>query len=173
MNTKHMILALALLSAAAVMACSGDDDSDNTPTASPPQSTTTSPAATPSIEDEVIAGYLKYWEVYSEALFNLDASRLSNVMDGPRLERAIGEISDLEQQGKAVEIDVDNQPAVVEVEGDTAVVLDNYENRSRFIDPQTKEPLSSPGDAEVIRDTVTLMLLDGVWKVFDTVREAE
>ncbi len=175
MKTITGTLALLLLLAGFAVACNGDDDSDGTPTAptTPSTTATASSSPTPSVEDEVEAAYLNYWDVYSDAVYNLDSSHLSQVMTGPRLDRAIDEVNDLLQQGRAVEIDVVNSPAVIQVDGSSAVLLDEYENSSRFIDPQTKEPLSSPAEPQTIRDTVTLNLIDGTWKVYDSVREAE
>jgi hypothetical protein len=133
---------------------------------------TVEPTPTASPEETVEEAYLHYWEVYGEALFNLDNSRLSEVMTGPRLERALEEIERLQEQGRAVKIVVENRPVVVEVEGDEALVLDEYENRSYLIDAATKEPLSEPPTTgETIRDRVTLTQVGTTWKVLDTVRE--
>ena len=169
-----ILAALMLL----LTACNGGGGGQSTPSASStPAATRTatpavSPTATPSVEQEVSQAYLHYWEVYGEALYNMDTSRLSEVMTGPRLERALAEVSNLRDQNRAVKIVVDNRPVVVQVEGDQAVVLDSYENRSYLIDPVTKEPLSQPSDtAETIRDRVTLTRVGGIWKVLDTVRE--
>jgi hypothetical protein len=169
-----MVVALTLL----LTACNGGDGGQSTPSASStPAATQTAaptvvPTATPSVEEEVSQAYLHYWEVYSEALYNLDTSRLSEVMTGPRLERALEEVQGLQDQGRAVKIVVDNRPVVVQAGSDQAVVLDSYENRSYFIDPVTKEPLSQPPEtAETIRDRVTLTRVGGTWKVLDTVRE--
>lgn len=175
MKTKHVILALALLSAAAVMACSGDDDSDNTPTASATQSTTTSPSATPSIEDEVIAGYLEYWDVYSDAVFSLNDSGLEEVMTGPQLERTLEEISSLRQQNRAAKIDVEHNFVVLNLDSaaGTAVVRDEYANHSAFVDADTKELIGQPASGEIIKDTYSLTQVDGTWKVEDSVRDSE
>jgi hypothetical protein len=126
MKTMHMIPALALLSVAAVMACGGDENSDNTPTASATQSTTASPSSTPSIEDEIGAAYLNYWVVYTDAVLNLDESRLEEVMTGPQLERTLEEISSLRRQNRAAKIDVEHNFVVLnlDLEVGTAVVRD-------------------------------------------------
>jgi hypothetical protein len=172
--------------ALAAFACDGGDgdggrvDGQGSPTqattvtATATAAPTQTPAATasPSPQDEVITAYLHYWDVYADAVHNLDTSRLEEVMTGPRLERGLNEIQDLRDQGRAVDIVVENDPVVVQIEGDRAVVHDEYENRSYFIDPTTKEPLSSPEGSQTIRDTVTLTRVDQTWKVLDTLREA-
>jgi hypothetical protein len=168
----RLILMLTLAATAVLTACGGDGGAGTaTPSPRPSTAETVSASPTTSVEEAVTEGYLQYWHVYSDALYNLDASRLGDVMTGPRLQRAIDEVSGLVQQGRAVKIEVSNQPVVLQVDGDKATVFDEYQNRSGFIDPVTKEPLSSPGNAEVIRDSVTLTRVDGVWKVLDSVRE--
>jgi hypothetical protein len=171
-----LILSASAMLAIVLAACNGGPPSHQpTPTEAPSPflgQATAEPTATGSPEQTVKEAYLHYWGVYSEALFNLDSSRLSEVMTGPRLERALQEIERLEKQDRAVKIVVENRPVVVQVEGDQAVVLDEYENRSHFIDPETKEPLSEPPTTgETIRDRVTLTRVGDTWKVLDTVRE--
>lgn len=176
-------LAMAVALATLVLTLSGcdggggggraDGQASPTPAATATAAPTQTPAASasPSAEEEVITAYLHYWEVYADAVYNLDTSRLAEVMTGPRLERGMNEVQDLRDQGRAVDIVVENDPVVVQIQGDRAVVHDEYENRSYFIDPTTKEPLSSPEGSQTIRDTVTLTKVDRTWKVIDTVRE--
>jgi hypothetical protein len=175
-SAAFLTLSASMLLGILLAACNGGPPSQEpTPTEAPSPSlgtVTVEPTPTASPEETVKEAYLHYWEVYSEALFNLDSSRLSEVMTGPRLERALQEIERLQEQGRAVKIVVENRPVVVQVEGDQAVVLDEYENRSHFIDPETKEPLSEPpATGETIRDRVTLTRVGDTWKVLDTVRE--
>jgi hypothetical protein len=141
-----------------------------TVTAAPTQ--TPAATATVSPEEEVEAAYLRYWDAYADALYNLDTSRLTDVMTGPRLERALNEVKQLRDQGRAVRIVVENHPVVVQMESDRAVVYDEYENRSYFIDPTTKEALSRTEGSQTIRDTVTLTRVGQTWEVLDAVREA-
>lgn len=129
--------------------------------------------ATLSPEEVVIRDYLHHWEVYSDALYNLDPSRLTEVMTGPRLERALKEIEDLRNEGHAVDIDIENRPVVVQLSENESVVADDYENRSRLIDPTTKEPIGEPRPDEVIRTTVTLTRTEDTWKVLESVREVD
>ena len=140
---------------------------------SPAATATAEATPTPSLEEAIIEAYLRYWDVYGEGLYDLDTSHLSEVMTGPRLERALDEVENLREEGRAVKIVVENHPVVVQVEGDRAVVFDEYENQSHFIDPTTKEPVGEPGAGEVIRDTVTLTRSGQTWKVLDSVREVE
>ena len=167
----------SLLLAALAAACGGDD-ADPTPTttataaATSPTPTVPQPTATPDPEAEVLAGYERYWEVYAEALRNRDDSRLDEVMTGPRLERGVAEIAGLVADDRAVEQVVRPHPIVVEIVGDQAVVFDEYENFSYYVDPATHQPLRpTPSTPQVLRDTVTMRRIDGVWKVFDGIRQ--
>lgn len=167
-----------LLVAALASAC-GDDDADPTPAptataanSSPTPTVVAQPTATPHPEAEVLAAYAKYWEVYIEALRNRDDSRLDEVMTGPRLDRGRQEIADLHAQGRAVQLVVDNDPIVLEIRGDLALISDQYENNSYYIDPVTKQPVgATPVGSEILKDLITLQRVDGVWKVRDGVRE--
>ncbi len=156
-----------------VAGCDGDREPSETPEASPSKASTVEPSATLSPEDAVIKAYLRYWEVYSEALYELDETRLTEVMTGPRLDRALTEIQTLRGERRAVDINVENNPVLIALGAERAVVFDEYENRSNFIEPDTKEPLTQPGGAELIRDRVTLTRVEETWKVFDSVREAD
>jgi hypothetical protein len=160
-------------------AACGDDDGDPTPsptatTANPSPTATVvaQPTATPDPEAEVLTAYAEYWKVYIEALRNRDDGRLDEVMTGPRLQRGLQEIADLHAQGRAVQLVVDNRPVVLEIRGDLALISDEYENNSYYIDPVTKEPVgATPVGSETLKDLITLQRVDGVWKVRDGVRE--
>lgn len=178
--------ALAIAAAVATACGGGDEEPANshtaatlatstpsptaTPTAVPPTATTTTATATP--EEEVLAGYADYWEVYRDALRNRDSSHLEEVMTGARLERAQREVQTLIEQDKAVEIVVNSEPVVLQIIGDQAIVFDEYDNNSYFIDPETKEPVgATPSTPDILRDTVTMQQIDGIWRVRDAVRE--
>ena len=170
---------MAALALGLLAACGGDEESASstaTLTATPTASPTTAPAAptpTRSIEDEVLAAYTRYWEVYGDALSRLDGTRLPEVMTGPRLQRALDEIERLRADGQAVRIVVDNDPLVAAISGDEATVVDQYENSSYLIDATTKEPVGERGEPNTLRDTFTLVREDGAWKVRDSLRQVE
>lgn len=168
----------SLLVMALAAACGGDEAGPTpaataTPgNASPTRTVVAGPTATPDPEAEVLAAYAEYWEIYIEALRNRDDSRLGEVMTGPRLQRGLQEIADLHAQGRAVQLVVDNSPIVLEIRGDLALISDEYENNSYYIDPVTKEPVgATPVGSETLKDLITLERVDGVWKVRDGVRE--
>lgn len=165
------------LLALAVAACGGDG-AEPTPTATAtaavPTATPTipQPTATPDPEAEVLAAYAKYWEVYGQALREHDASRLGEVMTGARLDRAITEVETLRRQGQVVAVAVQSTPVVVTIDGDQALLIDEYQNQSHLIDPDTESPLQpTPVPGPTLRDQVTLQLVDGTWKVTESTRE--
>ena len=176
MRTMHLILALTLLPPALV-ACNGDDDSDATPirSATPFMSETVEPSSSPSVEDEVGEAYLRYWDVYADAVFNLDESRLEGVMTGPQLQRTLEEIASLREQGRAAKIEVEHNFFVLDVDlaAGTAAVRDEYANRSYLVDAETKELIGQPASGETIKDTFSLTREGGTWKVRDSVRDVE
>jgi len=129
-------------------------------------------AATPSRAQEVEQAYLKYWEVYSEAMYTLRTSRLSEVAAGERLEQAVVEVEKLKAQGRAAKIDVEHHFFVFDATANSARVHDEYVNNSYAIDPETKQPVGTPGKSESIVDTYFLERVDGVWKVVRGVRES-
>lgn len=176
---RLVILAVGLSAVLPLAACGGDDDASETAT---PDTRTSSPAATtatsapmtvtPSPEDEVLDAYANYWSVYAAALRDRDSSHLAEVMTGPRLDRALTEVETLKTQGQAVQIVVNSRPVIVSIEGDRALVMDEYENQSHLIDPTTKQPLqTTPAPGPTLRDRVTLQRSDSGWKVLETVRQ--
>lgn len=178
-RTRLVIMAVGLSAVLPLVACDGDSDASDTPTpdtrtSSPVASTATSvpTTVTPSPEDEVLAAYADYWEVYAAALRDRDSSHLAEVMTGPRLDRGLQEVAALEAQGRAIALMVESDPVVLEVRGDQALIADEYQNNSYYIDPETKQPMgATPSAPETLKDTVTMQRIDGVWKVRDGVRE--
>jgi hypothetical protein len=177
-RSQVVILAVGLSAVLALASCGGDDDAPDTPT---PDARTSSPATTatsapttvtPLPEDEVLDAYATYWEVYAAALRDRDSSHLAEVMTGPRLDRALTEVETLKTQGQAVQIVVNSRPVIVSIEGDRALVMDEYENQSHLIDPTSKQPLQpTPAPGPTLRDRVTLQRSDSGWKVLETVRQ--
>ena len=173
-----LVLILPVLVGAAGCSGSGSGSSGtSTPTSQPTStsvvtvSTTPQPSGTTSPEAQVLKDYANYWTVYTQALLDRDASHLSEVMTGPRLDRGLKEVSDLLQQGRAIALVVAPNPAVIQVNDTQAIVYDEYPNRSYYADAITKQPIgATPTAPATLNDTVTMHRVDGVWKVFDSVR---
>jgi len=143
-GTRLLILAIGLCAVLPLVACGGDSDASDTPTpdtrtSSPVASTATSvpTTVTPSPEDEVLAAYADYWEVYAAALRDRDSSHLAEVMTGPRLDRGLQEVAALEAQGRCDCAHGRVRSGGPEVRGDQALIADEYQNNSYYIDPET------------------------------------
>ncbi|MDO8616121.1 MAG: hypothetical protein Q7T33_10380 [Dehalococcoidia bacterium] len=173
MKTMRVMLMGALVVATGVLAaCNGDEGSDGTPTSSPAPSAveTAEPSATPSLEDEVGAAYLEYWDAYSAALLELDASLAEEFAVGGELDRIKGEIESLAVQGLALRVRVEHNFAVVEASDSAASVIDEIVNNSFLVDAETKEPPEAEGSGERFQDTFDMEKVDGRWVVVKTTR---
>ena len=139
--------------------------------------TTPLPTVPPALEAEVAQAYLHYFDVTSEALLNLDPSRLSEVATGSALAGLEQGIAEDRAQGRAVETNVQHDFAVLVVQGDEAIVADRYRDSSIFVNPDTHEPLpgqvvpASPDQAPLVKVLYYLQRIDGVWKVVRGERE--
>lgn len=122
-------------------------------------------------EREVEQAYLKYWDVYAEAMLTLDTTRLPEVAAGERLKQAVGEVEKLKAQGKAAKIQIEHKYFVFDVTNKTATVHDEYVNSSYAVDPNTKQPVGAPGESERLVDSYFFERTDGVWKVVSGVRQ--
>ena len=140
------------------------------PSAEPAASAPVPVAPVPAAERELLEAYGRYWELYAGALLALDGSRLSEVMTGPRLERAQEEIARLELTGHAVRVDVESAPIVGMLRGGEAVIIDRYRNQSYVVDAQGR-PVSARGVANIVHVTVSLVREEGAWKVRESRRE--
>ena len=132
---KRALLTLcAVLSVASVAACGGDDESAPAATVGTERTTTTL-----SVEAEVEAAYLRSWDVYADAMRTFDTSALDEVYTGQALELRLDEVRDLEAANTPARMEVEHD-YTIEVDGETAVVVDAYVNHSVVLDPATGEP---------------------------------
>jgi len=116
-------------------------------------------------EREVARAYLRYWDVYAQAMETLDTSRLAEVTAGARHQEAVEEVGDLKTEGIAARIQVKHSFAVNRASEDEATIRDEYVNSSYAINPVSKQPVGEPGTSERLLDTYFLRRVDGVWKV--------
>lgn len=130
----------------------------------------TSPAGTPDTSQVVSQAYLHYWDVYSNALYTLDASHLEDVLAGDELSRSHEAIDGLRSEGHAAKTDVQHHFAIIALTEDTATIQDEFLNKSYLVDAATRHALQTPtgGDPETI--SFQLKLLDGKWKVVSVVK---
>jgi hypothetical protein len=114
----------------------------------PSTNATAAPTVSPELVAEVSAAYLRYFQVSSDALLNLDPSPLDAVATGEAL---IGLQSEIEQDraaGRAIRTEVTHNFTVVSATDTEAQVADDYRDSSVFVDPATKcFPLIGPRES--------------------------
>ena len=146
---------------------------DSAPVAAPsPEKVTDAIEVDLALLEEVQAAYSTFWDIRAEAAFNLDASRLPEVMDGPALEREREQIADLEARGMAAVIEAEHEVGLLSLSQEEAELYDEYLNRSYVVDRATKEPVGTPEPEEVVKVSFRLKRIDGVWKVVDSERHS-
>lgn len=168
--------------AALLAGCSDDgDDGAATTTTEPATSTSAAPTTTAperpasttttaydpaAIEGQVEAAYLRSWDVYADAVYNLelDEAALAEVFADEHLETKRNEISSRIDEGRAAHVLIDHDYTIQLVDEATAVIIDQYVNHQVLIDPSTKEPVEDDPN-ETVADAVTLKLIDGAWRV--------
>ena len=138
------------------------------PTPSPVSQTSASPTVRPTVDpvlaDDVSLAYEHYWQIRAEALLNLDASRLREVMDGAHLQSVEGLIRDLNSEGRAIETNIEHNYIVLEVSTDSAKIADTYISNSVYVDSHNHAQLTEPtGDR--VTEVYDLSRVDGTWKV--------
>ncbi len=159
--------------------CSGGGDASATTTTSAATSTTTTstaparPASTTTtaydpaaVEGQVEAAYLRSWDVYADAVYDLvlDEQALADVYADDALELRRNEVQRRIDEGRASLVIVDHRYDVVLTDPATAVVIDNFVNHQVVIDPQSKEPME-PDPNEVLLVSFRMILQDGSWRV--------
>jgi hypothetical protein len=167
--------------ALAAVACSDDDPqtasttsrfeataTTSTTTTAPerPASTTTTAFDPASVEGAVEAAYLKSWDVYADAVYDLelDEQALAAVYAEEHLETKRAEIERRIAEGDAALVRIEHDYTIEVVDSSTAIVIDRYQNHQVLIDPETKDP-TEPDPDELVVDAITLRLISGTWKV--------
>ena len=160
-----------------LVACSDDPDEDATPTTEESASTTTTaperPASTTttafdpaSVEGEVEAAYLRSWDVYADAVYDLvlDEAALEEVYAETSLENLREEITGRIAERRASLVRIEHDYEVTTTSETTALVVDAYQNHQIRIDAESKEPLEEDPNEELLY-AFTLRRIDSRWKV--------
>jgi hypothetical protein len=174
---RGVTLCLAL--AAAAVACSDDGEpTASTTTASTAETTTstTAPEREPSttttafdpatVEGEVEAAYLRSWDVYAEAVYDLvlDEAALAEVYAEASLETRRDEITERIENQRAAHVALDHDYRVTLVDSRTASVLDRFVNHQVLVDPVSREPIEDDPNERLVVN-FQMKLIDGSWKV--------
>lgn len=136
----------------------GDDDTT-------PNAGNSSPSPTPTdVRGQVEQAYLRYWDVYADALLRLDPSRLDEVLSKEALENHRQQVDELRRKNRPARVSVEHDYVITLVNDTTASVEDNYISHTVALDPETKEPVEEDPKARV-RRSYTLEKVNSVWKV--------
>lgn len=117
------------------------------------------------LERDVARAYLRYWDVYAEAMLTLDGSKLSGVTAEGRLQEALQEIANVKAGGVAARVQVAHRLQVLSATAQEASVRDEYVDSSYAVDPSTKQPVGAPGASDRAVNTYFLRRINGDWKV--------
>ena len=134
----------------------------------------TVPTIDPVAQGEVQEAYSRYWTQRALAFRDLDPGLLVDVAGAGELASLTNGIDQLRVEGRAVQTHVIHHVIALPTAPGEAVVQDEYEDRSIYIDPQTREPIDptnpDPQTGPVVKVRKVLQKLDGVWKVTASVR---
>lgn len=169
-----LVVTFALSGALAAAACGTSTGRDATPTvaATPSSTPTVAASPTPLPEEAVRIAYLAYWDAYSSALLNLDATRVEGVASGDELQRIKDEVDLLRSQRVAARVVIEHDFAVVQVADRAATVVDRFVDRSFYVDPVTRQPPQGSGEGKVVMDTFQLeRSTDSRWFVIRSTRQ--
>ncbi|MGH9185728.1 MAG: hypothetical protein ACRD0U_07950 [Acidimicrobiales bacterium] len=169
---------------ALLAACGGDDDEATTATEqnstttseSTTSSTTTSSTTTttpPTPEDQAIAAYGRYWQVYYAAAAIPDPNHppLVQAVTGGQLARIQDQLQRFVDQGLRGEAEVlKSSPSPAEVLSDRVVLTDCFLSRTVVLRGDTGEVVE-PDDGVPRTLRVTVVNESGVWKVEDILNE--
>lgn len=124
----------------------------------------------PALVAVVHEAYLRAWEVWAEACLMLDSTLLEAAFASPELDRARSYVRQLRASGRALRLDAAHRVTVLEIDGDTALVLDELTDRSLYIDPATRmllPPGAQPTPTGTERLQCRLRRTETGWRVID------
>lgn len=129
------------------------------------------PADSPSAREAVTA-YLRAWDVWAEACLTLDPVPLEGVFAPPELDRARAYVRQLGASGRLMRLEAAHRVTVLELDGDTALLLDELTDRSLYLDPTTRRPLSpgaQPTPVGTERLRCRLQRMESGWRVIELI----
>lgn len=124
------------------------------------------------LEREIEDAFHRYLQVYSEAVLNLDTTRLSQVLDGEALQAVTEEVNDRRARARPLKVIEDDRLVAFGPVTDTqATLLDEYTSRSVVVDATTGHDLPRTSPPARVRQTYVLRKIGDVWKIVDGTRE--
>ena len=186
MTVRGFTLCIAL--GLATAACSDDepdaastttveDTTTRSPTTTAPErqpSTTTTAFDPASVEGAVEAAYLRSWDVYADAVYNLelDEAALADVYAGEGLTTLREEIQRRIDDETPSLVRVDHSYGIAIAGSTAANVIDNITNHQTLIDPVSMRPVEEdPNQVQLLN--FKMSLIDEKWRVTVIQRVAE
>jgi len=138
---------------------------DNGASGAAPTTQPTSPSETPTdVKAEVEQAYLAAWDVWADALVELDTSRLPEAFTGRALKLITSQVEEQSQENEPVQIRAEHNYTIGILDEETASVDDRYINHNVRLDPATLEPIEEDPNRREHR-SFTLKLVGGTWKI--------
>jgi hypothetical protein len=162
---------LALLAAGLVvgfLVLRGNNDS---PMPSASATGTPTPTST-DVRAQVEQAYLHAWDVWAEALLELDPSRLPEVLTGRALQAVQQRLEEQREKNQPVRLRAEHNYRILIIDQTTASVDDRYVNHSVRLDPDTLEPIAEDPNQR-LRTSFTMRLVDGTWKIAEIIESDE
>ena len=147
------------------LAFGNDGESSGTTPTTPPPTTSSTPA---DPRAQVEQAYLDAWDVWADALLELDTSRLSEVFSGRALRVVTSQVQEQIEKNEPVRISAEHNYTITLIDAETASVEDRYINHNVRLDPDTLEPVE-PDQETRIRRAFTLELVDATWKIAEII----
>ncbi len=147
------------------LALGDNDESSGTPPTTPP----VSPSGTPTdARAQVEQAYLDAWDVWADALLQLDASRLPEVFTGRALEVVTTQVKEQRRKNEPVQVRAEHNYRIMILDAQTASVEDRYINHNVRLDPETLEAVE-PDEETRVRRSFTLKLVGSTWKIAEII----
>ena len=144
----------------------GDDGQSSGASETTPPTSPSGKPTDPRVQVE--QAYLDAWDVWEEALVQLDASRLSEVFTGSALDVVTNQVEEQKRKNEPVRIRAEHNYSITMIDSETASVEDRYINHNVRLDPETLEPIE-PDQETRVRRSFTLKLVDSTWKIAEII----
>ncbi len=129
------------------------------------------PVATAPEAKQVEAAFAKYLQIYSDAVYNLDTSRLPEVLDGKALQLVTDEVNGLKSRGQRARIiEEDRGLAFASITPTSVTLIDFYTNKSVLVDPQTGKDIPRTAPPTKVQQTYQFRKIGDTWKIVDGTR---
>ncbi|HEY9558824.1 MAG TPA: hypothetical protein VIR58_18950 [Acidimicrobiales bacterium] len=161
------------MTALVLAACGDDEEPTADPTTTEAETTTTEEATTTtepelSEEEAVVKAYVEHWPAFYAFLNGTPPGDPADYFTGDRLADLPGSIAQFAEQGLEVRGEPQLKPGQVQVDGDTATLVDCQLDSASAVSRTTGAVVMPPSALPQAVD-VTMAKEDGKWKVASVV----